>query len=387
MVSESGTASGGRLEGKRIVIVFPSLKFGGAERQGLLLARHLRDVERAGVEVWALGGHGRTAELCEEYGIPWRLVAFQPRGSRTELARSLVRLALQLRKARPDVLLPYTMIPNVACGIVRKWTGARFCLWQQRDEGRDRMRPRLERWAVDALQAFVTNSSEGAHFLTKALRVPPGKIHFIRNGVVLAPPLDDRVTWRQRLGLGETASAACMVANVHSFKDHETLLKAWRIVLDRWPQGRALPVLLLAGRLDNTGLGTKVLAFDLDLCGSVRFLGAVKDIAGLLGAVDLGVFSSRFEGCPNGVLECMASGLAVAGTDIPGIRDAVGSEGQGFLAPAGDAEALAARITTLLDDAPLRSATGSANLARIQRAFSPALMCGETVKLIAAGLP
>jgi glycosyltransferase involved in cell wall biosynthesis len=144
-------------------------------------------------------------------------------------------------------------------------------------------------------------------------------------------------------------------------------------------------VLLLAGSLDssdNTRDATKALAFDLGLGRSVRFLGQVKDVSGLLGAADFGVFSSRFESSPNGVLECMAAGLAVAGTDIPGVREAVGAQGYELLAPPGDAEAMAERILRLASDSALRSRVGEANRARVETEFSPRLMCERTASLM-----
>ena len=70
---------------------------------------------------------------------------------------------------------------------------------------------------------------------------------------------------------------------------------------------------------------------ELKIVSSVRLVGEVPDLANLLGALDLGVFSSRFEGCPNGVLECMAAGLPVVATDIPGIIEAVGSDMKSYL--------------------------------------------------------
>jgi glycosyltransferase involved in cell wall biosynthesis len=61
------------------------------------------------------------------------------------------------------------------------------------------------------------------------------------------------------------------------------------------------------------------------------------------------------------VAEPMGVGLAVAGTDVPGIREVVGTPGEPFLAPPGDAPALADAILRLALDADLRARIGRAN--------------------------
>ena len=47
----------------------------------------------------------------------------------------VVRFSRRIREAAPDVLLPYTWFPNVLCGLVWRFTGARVCVWNQRDSG------------------------------------------------------------------------------------------------------------------------------------------------------------------------------------------------------------------------------------------------------------
>jgi len=195
--------------------------------------------------------------------------------------------------------------------------------------------------------------------------------------------MESREAWRRRLRVQHDTLLACMVANLHSYKDHETLLHAWRFTIDELSKHGPSPVLLLAGQFVNTHEKLKALAFDLELGRTIRFLGPVKDVAGLLGSVDLGVFSSRHEGCPNGVLECMDAGLAVVATDIPGTRDALGMENRSLLTPPGNAGELAGTMVRLLCNEGLRQEEGKRNRLRIQEMFSARRMCAETTEVIA----
>jgi glycosyltransferase involved in cell wall biosynthesis len=119
---------------------------------------------------------------------------------------------------------------------------------------------------------------------------------------------------------------------------------------------------------------------------TVRFLGKVDDIAGLLSAVDLCIHSSKTEGCPNGVLEAMAAGLPVIGTDIPGIREAVGEAGNGFLVPVGDHQRMADAIARLVGDPELCVRYGEVLKKRIDEEFSLDQMCRKSVILLSDAL-
>jgi glycosyltransferase involved in cell wall biosynthesis len=372
----------------RIIIVIGPLHLGGAERQAILLADYLARHQNARVEVWGYGEPGRAAELCDLHGITWRSmpIPLPWSSSRFTQLKRLARFAMSLRRAKPDVILPFMFLPTVACCIVWRLTGARVCFWNQRDEGRDRLGRITEKLAVRLAPYFIANSEHGANFLTQELGVNRDLLHVVHNGVQLAPRQWDRAEWRNQLGVDEDCFLACMVANLQRYKDHVTLLKAWRIVRDRLEPMNRPAVLLLAGRFDEMHLQLKALAHDLDLGRSVRFLGAVKDVSGLLGSVDLGIHSSVNEGCPNGVLECMAAGLAVVGTDYPGIREAVGLSGYRFLAAPADAAELAEEIIAMAGNPEGRREAGMANRLRIETEFDSSDMCRKMWSLIADGL-
>ena len=79
--------------------------------------------------------------------------------------------------------------------------------------------------------------------------------------------------------------------------------------------------------------------------------------------------SGREEGLGMVTLEAAALGVPVIGADAGGIGEAVADGESGFLVPARDPEALAARLGLLLGDADLRARMGAAGRARVEARF------------------
>jgi glycosyltransferase involved in cell wall biosynthesis len=336
--------------------------------------------------MWGFELAGGLARLCDEHGIPWRIVPLDWVSSRMRKLRTLVSFTQALREARPDVLLPYTLVPNIVCGLVWPCSGAQLSIWNQRGVVGEGVPTKVHEWAVARTRCFISNSRHGAEYLMHRFGLKPGSVNVVPNGVELDPPQADEYLWRSRLGIGNDVFIACMVANLSTYKDHATLLRAWSMVVNSLRARGKSAVLLLAGRFAHTQDTLKALAFDLELGKSVRFLGPIDDVSGLLSAVDLGVFSSRSEGSPNGVLECMAAGLPVVGTDEPGIREVLGPDGNALLAPPGDTNELAALILDLVSDPQSRARLGRLNRTRIQEEFSVRAMCEQSSSLIVNAL-
>ncbi|KON31409.1 hypothetical protein AC478_02865 [miscellaneous Crenarchaeota group-1 archaeon SG8-32-3] len=100
------------------------------------------------------------------------------------------------------------------------------------------------------------------------------------------------------------------------------------------------------------------MAYDRGLLGgSVHFLGTLSrnEIANTLRRATVFVIPSLKEGMPISLLEAMASGLAVVGSDIPGINDPVIDEENGLLVSPKNPEILANAILSLLGDSRLRT--------------------------------
>ena len=296
--SRLGTAgSQPRLAGIRVAIVLKWAGFGGAERQALALARHLKEIEGASVEVQALSdADGRAVAEFHEAGIPWRARKRSWRGSRSRTFLRLASTTTELRRARPDVLLPYCDVPNVVCGLVWRYAGARTCVWSQRDTFPFTLDDAFVRRALRTTPVIVSNSHHGAEYL-ETFGAPRERIRVIPNGVDLEPTDTSPTTWRRRLGTSDEDVVVTSLAHFYERKDHATLLDAWRRVLDGADGSRDRLTLVLAGRPEGRRSLLEARARDLQVDDRVRFVGDVEDVAGLLAASDVGVLSS-----PNGGL-------------------------------------------------------------------------------------
>ncbi len=107
----------------------------------------------------------------------------------------------------------------------------------------------------------------------------------------------------------------------------------------------------------------------LNLAGSVAIVGTFDDVELLLPAADVFV-SPAPEGGIQPVLEAMAAGLPFVAADVPDNRWLQGDPAAGVHFPPDDAEALAAAILGLLDDADAAQQLGRAGWQRAQRDFT-----------------
>ncbi|MCC5876815.1 MAG: glycosyltransferase [Candidatus Sumerlaeia bacterium] len=361
-----------------LLLTLGFLNMGGAERQALYLVEGLRKDGRYTPVVLAFEEDGPVADRLRGMGVEVHTTdpAFQPPW---RLASWLWKTRRFLKGLAPAAVIAYTARPNVLMGMATRTLGGCPFVWNQRDEGRWLKGGVMERVAIGGAAAVITNASHSAATLRQLYRdLPP--VAVIHNGILPHAPAVDRSEMRRRLDLAPEDLLVTMVANLHPAKDHLTVVRAWKQVLDAAPGRRG--VLMLAGRHQHTAEEVAGEVAALGVSDSVRMTGAVEDVASLLGASDLLVHSTRREGMPNAILEGMMAGLPVIATDIAGNREALGTAGGGALFPVGDVAALAALMGRLMESPELRREWGAANHARADTEFSMDRMVSETLALV-----
>lgn len=376
---------------------------GGAERQAFLLAKRLRNDHGAKIHFLALAHPsepGTPTEhdplplliLCQDEAIPVSRLdwSWQPPGGKVSIPTRLMlqfRLARVLRELNPDALMPFITMPSEACGLSWRWSGAKTCVWNQRDEGQWLDRSLFQRLSARWTPHFISNSSEGAKALEQKLGISRDRIHHFRNIIEAPQPSLSREEARAHWNLPGEAMAVCMVANIQSRKDHATLLRAWGEVMKQKTGTHPEPwVLLLAGQpTEGEAFATvEALRSELGIEDSTRLLGQVANVPDLLQACDVAVLSSHREGVPNGVLEPMAAGLPVIATDLPGTREALGDTK--FLFPSGNASCLADLLLSLLQSEASRRKASLRNIQRIEHEFDPREKATRFAELLASAV-
>ncbi len=154
-----------------------------------------------------------------------------------------------------------------------------------------------------------------------------------------------RAESRQRLQISSDAKVVLFLAQQGSkspFKDFETLAEAFRII-----RQKGIPVQLV------TVGGEPSAETRISLPDDVRYFPYTNDreeIADFYRAADIFCHSTKADVFPLTIIESLACGTPVVGTDVGGVRELVIPGRTGWLTPLGDARTLAQALLEALGD-------------------------------------
>jgi glycosyltransferase involved in cell wall biosynthesis len=320
-----------------------------------------RALSEAGVEAHSLAG---------SFGVP---------GAVVRLIRLLRRRRFHLVQAygfRAGMVARFAALfagrPSLVIGI----RGMHFAGSEDLDGRMTRFVIGVERALARTVRCYEANSAGAAAFLVSR-GLPAEKFRVVPNGVETndVPQAMHNATQRPRV---------ICVARLVQGKRHTVLLRALAALGERGAQFDC--------RLVGDGPWLEPLqqlTRELGLQDRVSFLGTrpAEEVRALLADSDVFVLASLWEGLPGSVLEAMAAGLPVVGTDVNGIRDLVVAEESGLLVPPDDDDALAGAIGRLLADPALRREMGRRGRERAEREFSIAALVERKASLLAELVP
>ena len=387
----------------RILIFLPCLTLGGAERQGLIVARYLKE-RGHDVEVWGfpvaagsatliteLRRHDlRHLELASRPYLDWQFskdgLSFAFFIGYYRWSKHLQRFASIMPQRIFDAIIPFTFWPSLIACLMREKLGADKCYWNHRggyDDAGVLHNTFLANQVLKHGPQFLANSRAGARFLQDKFGLSSAQITVIPNAYVTdgegsksgSVPKDSR----------STELSLIQVANFFPEKDYDTLLGALQMLNE---QGTLCRLHFCGGFLSDSNR-SKFFARvrELGIQHLVVHHGTMtrRDVFRLLLDSDIGLLSSKSEGQPNSVMEYMYIGLPVIATKIPGIQEIVGEENEKWLFQVGDAKGLAGLIRSLKENPALRAELGQRNRQRIIEHFGPEQVLPRWAELVERG--
>lgn len=226
-------------------------------------------------------------------------------------------------------------------------------------------------WALEKVASYwchhlVTISKINYDQITREGICSPHQLTLITEGLELdnyrqlTPPAQLRAAW----GIPAEATLIGIAARLEKAKGHADLLRAFQQVQATIPN--AWLVLIGAGEL-RPQLEAQIA--ELGLADRVRFAGWVDHLPSAMGALDLFVLSSHYEGLGVVLLEALAMGVPVVSTRVGGTQDIVDHGVNGLFAEPRNPADLAAKILQLLQDPELATAMAQAGKAKVAAQF------------------
>jgi len=150
---------------------------------------------------------------------------------------------------------------------------------------------------------------------------------------------------RKRFGLPDEASVVGIIARLSDVKGHIYLVRAMPRILQQHPD--TLLWIIGCGKMKKE---LTELVDKLKITDKVVFTPEARDTAGALAAMDIFVLPSLKEGLGLALMEAMAAGLAVVGSNVGGIKTLIQDRQNGLLVPVADSAELAGKISSLIAD-------------------------------------
>lgn len=223
-------------------------------------------------------------------------------------------------------------------------------------------------WLAVRLADAVTGCSEGViRAMADQYGVSRTKTRVLYYGVDVPAPLKarQRAAVRREIGVPKEAPLIVHIGRFAPQKNHVGLLKIAKQLLTHYP---ATQFVLVGDGSLRSDIEAEILAGSLS--HNVRMLGIRQDVERILGASDVFLLPSLWEGFGLVAIEANAAGIPVVGSDAPGLREAVEDGETGILLPVDSTDAFVDTLGRLISDATLRNKMSEAGRQRVLSRFS-----------------
>ncbi len=297
---------------------------------------------------------------------------------------TLIELCRLLRQEKPDLVMLYTIKPNIFGGMAARLTGTPVIATVE-GLGYTATAPALLRRLIFFLyqlafrfvhKVVFLNHDDWAAFLYNRV-VPPSKTLVIKG-------IGVDTNYFSPSGKNAPAGPVFLfIGRLLADKGIRYFVRAAQLTKAVVPQAR----FQILGKTDDTN-PTSISHDELDgwiRDASIEHFGHSDDVRPFIANSDVVVLPSYREGMPRALLEGMAMGKPIITTDSVGCRETVDEGSNGYIVPAEDAEALSAAMLRFMQLSPAeKEAMGRQSRQKALNEFSNDVVLPQYLKLIAS---
>lgn len=353
-------SSSGRWPRLRVVRLLPVLDYGGVESRVTLQAR-LHTRAHLDLRVCTLDRAGAAADAIRRCNVPVDVIGLSPS---VRNPRASVALARYLGTTRPDILHASVAEANFHALAASRFSSVPSVIVEETGMPSHGVLARVIFSVLYRRAAAIVGVTQAVCDYARSVdRAPADRVQLLYN---CADP--SFFPEERRLPNPDPPPRLLCIGRLVPVKNHAFLLGVFAEIARKHPDAE----LWIAGdgplsddlRRTAKGLGIQ---------GNVRFLGYQADVGVLLSSCRAFLLPSISEGCSISLIEAMATGVLVLGSNVPGVREVMGNAlASEWTAPVSDLNQwskLLHRALTL--PAPERIAIASAAQERAYSMFSP----------------
>jgi glycosyltransferase involved in cell wall biosynthesis len=353
-----------------ILYITTHLNTGGISSYLLTLSGAMKE---NGHTVYIAAGPGELLPRFQKAGIKYIPV---PINTKQEISLQVLRtfliLARKVKEHDIDIIHAQTRVTQVV-GCLLDW----FCRRPYVSTCHGFFKKRIFRMLMPCWgRLCIAISAQVRAHLAGDLKLAPERIRLIHNGIDLGhfSRSDEQTCLQTRKELGvENSLVVGILARLSEVKGHRYLIEAMKQVSEKVASARLL--IIGEGKIKKDLMS---LSDSLAISDKVIFLPNVPETVRFLSVMDVFVMPSLHEGLGLGLMEAMALGCPVIGSNVGGIKSLIQNDYNGILVEPADPQGLAYAIIALLQDAGKRQLFSRRAQAFIRKDFSHRQMAAQT---------
>ena len=341
---------------------------GGAERQ--FVERLRRHPEGFSAVVACLEASGPMLDQVRALGYEPEVFPLKGSMMRANTAVQIARIAQLIRRRGVKIVHSTDFNTNLLGLAAARLSGAKAIV-SRVDLGH--LRSGFGKWHREAeklnarlADLVVANADAVREVCIREEGCKPDNVLVVRNGLDLARFDALAAQGLQKpLPVPDGVPVVAVIGNLWPVKGHRTLVEA----VAQLPQSLHHVRFICAGEGPEQDFLQRRIA-ELGLGARIHLLGHRLDVPALLMRAQAACLCSSAEGLSNALMEAMASRLPIVATRVGGNPELVRDGENGYLVPYGDAAALAAKLTKLLEAPEQARAMGMRGRQRVERELS-----------------